>query len=234
MRYIGGKSRIAGKIAEAILSDTPERNCYLEPFLGGGAVFAKTAPFFSHTEASDSCPDLMLMWKRLRDGWIPENYISEQDYNDLRNAQPSAWRGIAGFGASFGGKWLGGYARGKKEDGTPRNYLDETVRNVLKIAPAMKKTLLYCMDYRLFDPCEGTVVYCDPPYAGTQEYGAVESFDSDEFWACMDYWRENGAHVYVSEYRAPDNWKVLAEFSSRRNLALPEQGRPERTERLFY
>lgn len=36
MRYLGGKSKIASRIAAVILSSVRERDTYIEPFIGGG------------------------------------------------------------------------------------------------------------------------------------------------------------------------------------------------------
>ena len=38
MRYLGGKSRIAKKIATEHLLTHPDRSVHVEPFVGGGAV----------------------------------------------------------------------------------------------------------------------------------------------------------------------------------------------------
>ena len=39
MRYLGGKTRLAKHIANAILADTDRRGDYIEPMIGGGSVF---------------------------------------------------------------------------------------------------------------------------------------------------------------------------------------------------
>lgn len=56
-------------------------------------------------------------------------------------------------------------------------------------------------DYREYVHEEGDVVYCDPPYAGTSGYGC--EFDHDAFW---QWCRTRDFPVYVSEYRAPEDF----------------------------
>ena len=57
-------------------------------------------------------------------------------------------------------------------------------------------------DYRDYQHEEGDVVYCDPPYAGTEKYDGRE-FDHDDFW---EWVRTRDYPVYVSEYSAPDDF----------------------------
>ena len=56
-------------------------------------------------------------------------------------------------------------------------------------------------DYRNYVYHDGDVVYCDPPYAGTNGYG--REFDHEAFW---QWCRTRAFPVYVSEYRAPEDF----------------------------
>ena len=56
-------------------------------------------------------------------------------------------------------------------------------------------------DYRNYVYHDGDVVYCDPPYAGTEGYG--RGFDNEAFW---QWCRTRDFPVYVSEYRAPEDF----------------------------
>ena len=56
-------------------------------------------------------------------------------------------------------------------------------------------------DYRSYVYKDGDVVYCDPPYAGTNGYG--RGFDHEAFW---QWCRTRDFPVYVSEYRAPEDF----------------------------
>jgi len=71
-------------------------------------------------------------------------------------------------------------------------------------------------DYREYVHEDGDVVYCDPPYADTDQYKAGD-FDSAAFW---EWVRSRDYPVYVSEYSAPDDFvstwskEKLCRFSS--------------------
>ena len=56
-------------------------------------------------------------------------------------------------------------------------------------------------DYRNYVYQDGDVVYCDPPYANTSKY--TVDFDNEAFW---QWCRTRDFPVYVSEYRAPEDF----------------------------
>ena len=74
---------------------------------------------------------------------------------------------------------------------------------------------------------EGDVVYCDPPYKNTKEYGI--KFDSDSFW---EWARTRSYPVYVSEYQAPEDF-VSIWSKEKRALLNSESPTAPRTEHLF-
>lgn len=236
MRYVGGKSRIAKKIAKVILESTSNRSTYVEPFVGGAAVAKEMGHHFDHVLYNDAHTDLMLMWDSLIKGTyeLPDG-ISEEAYKKYRTEPSSAERGFAGFASSFGGKWFGGYARGKTTKGEPRNYVKESKTNILKCVEGMrgkKSSTCFNTSYENILVFPDSVVYCDPPYADTTGYSTGE-FDHSVFWNTMEKWVELGAAVFVSEYTAPDGWDVVWETELQSQLKLVEQGRHSTVEKLF-
>ena len=79
-------------------------------------------------------------------------------------------------------------------------------------------------DYKYRD---GDVVYCDPPYKNTQDYGI--KFDSDSFW---EWSRTRDYPVYVSEYQAPDDF-VSIWSKEKRSILNDKSPTAPRTEHLF-
>lgn len=61
----------------------------------------------------------------------------------------------------------------------------------------------------------GSVVYCDPPYSGTAEY-KEGAFDHSAFW---QWCRDQNNPFFISEYMAPDDFEVIAEFKHRSTLS---------------
>lgn len=217
MRYAGGKSRIAQRIATHILRAKRETGAtaYVEPFVGGGAVGAVVGNRFREARYSDLHEDLILMWNHaLAGGSFPER-VTRRQYEALREAEPSALRGFAGFAGSFGGLWFDTYARGKDARGRPRNYVAEAARRVrLDVAGmrASRSTTFTRCGYEDAVVNAGDVVYADPPYSGTDTY-SVGTFDHGAFWETARGWAERGAYVLVSEYVAPDDVEAVGGWS---------------------
>lgn len=177
------------------------------------------APNFRSVVASDVHEDLVLMWQDALAGVEFPGRVTEDDYYEVKASEPSGLRGFVGFGCSFGGKWFGGYAResGSTAETFPRragNHLQKTISAL----PA-DATFALC-SYSDHSPGSGTVVYADPPYA-TRGVGYKDSsgFDHQEFWETMDSWVDAGAHVFVSEFHAPDHWEPLVVSSQRLTLS---------------
>lgn len=237
MRYVGGKARIASWVADAVLALKGGRTDYLEPFVGSGAVFAKLAPKFERATAADAHIDLIMMWQALAAGSVPPESVSKDEYLALKRAAPSALRGFVGFGASFGGKWFGGYvdtAWDAHWNRYTKPYLAAARKSVIRDAEAFKRATIVCADYRVHEVGPNHLVYCDPPYADTLGYGGAGPFDSVEFWATATRWAERGALVVVSEAKAPQGWKLHATRERKAMLRVAVGGENEsRVESLF-
>ena len=222
MHYMGGKSRLAKEIANAIMDDAvvyPD-SVYFEPMVGGGSVLAEMAQNFpNRSVASDVSLDLILMWDAATNGWEPPDTLPEDEWRDLRSSKPSPLRGFAGFGCSFGGRFFEGYARDAK--GT--NYAAQAKRSIMRKAAIFRENTVEfeCRDYADQDVLDGDVMYFDPPYAGTKPYSGTAPFDHDRFWKTARRYRDLGANVYVSEFEAPYPFGIL--WSKDRKVGLGVQ-----------
>jgi DNA adenine methylase len=230
---MGGKARIAKEISSAILSKIflTRRQILIEPFCGGGTMTAILASYFDNVYASDIHEDLILMWCALQDGWVPPEYISEEEYRELINAKPSPLRGFVGVGCSWGAKWFGGYARGKYPNGGNRNYTGESKRSLLNAVKNMGNVKFQCCDYKKLIINPNDVVYCDPPYVDTTSYN--NEFNSEEFWDIMRKWQHIGANVFVSEYIAPNDWVCIWGKTITRNMKSRLNNPESVTEKLW-
>lgn len=218
MRYVGGKYRYASDLAGVIRASVP-RWCdtYLEPFVGGGGAFERIGALFPKRYASDVDPNVVILWRAVAAGWLPPDTLTEQEYTALRHAEPSPLRSFAGFGCSFGGKWFGGFARGvcAPSQGAPRGADADTYgadnaasssRGVRRAAPIFQGATVHEGCFSWWHPAPGTVIYLDPPYAGTLGY-ASGAFDHDLFWRTAERWTRSGCFVFVSEYASPSGWR---------------------------
>lgn len=224
MRYMGGKGRIAKHIVPILRAirkqpyvdregGTPIVQMYVEPFIGGASIFEQMD---NPRLGSDLNPYLIALLKAVRDGWEPPADIDVAMYNMAKANQdklPAHLIGFIGFGATFGAKWFGGYARGNDHKGNPRNYPDEMRRSLLKTAPLIQGAMLVSQPYDKLPIPPGSLIYCDPPYMGTTEY-RDKDFDTYSFWQWADQKVDEGHTVLVSEYTPPPKaerryWKTL-------------------------
>lgn len=226
MRYIGGKSRIAKDLSPIILSTKPE--FVVEPFCGALNVSVQLVKDDPHVTviASDAHTDLIQMWQALKDGWVPPEALSREEYEQLRGDDPSPLRTFAGYGCSFSGKWFGGYAT----DNTGRNYCKNAYNAVMKVVPYLSRIVLSSRDYATYDVPEGSyVIYCDPPYANTTKPGERQAFDHTAFWQWVNT-RE--VPCYVSEYEAPADTCAVWQRDVKTDMHTTS-GKAPRVEKLF-
>jgi DNA adenine methylase len=229
MQYFGGKQRIAAKLAAFMRPYVASRGGYVEPFVGGAAMLAaQTAPVRIGGDANVA---LITMWQALADGWVPPERITEEEYSDAsRRRNPSdPLTAFIGFGSSFAGKWFGGYARG----GENRNYAANAASSLRKKARGLDGVRWYAGDYQTCPTPSRAVIYCDPPYAGTTQYGAVGAFNWDDFWGWCLIKHAEGHAVFVSEYAAPASFRVAFEIPTKTDIRTAANGKQLRIERLF-
>lgn len=223
MRYQGGKSRLAKRIAAHI--DEVDSRCYVEPFVGGASVLAavRRRP---HMVAVDIEEDIINMWKAIQNGWQPPLYVSEDQYRDAKGRPPDAYRAFVAHACSWGAARWGGYARGGE-----RNFAAEACRKIDRMRPALDGVEFVCASYDELFVCHGSVIYCDPPYAGTKAYSG-KVFDHERFWRWCDEAVSHDCTVFVSELQAPPGWQVAEEISNGAAMATTG-GAAKRIEYLF-
>lgn len=110
-----------------------------------------------------------------------------------------------------------------------RDYYREAKDNLLKQSKNLKNISFITTDYIDITP-NGSVIYCDPPYANTKKFANAQDFNYEEFWDIMRKWSKNNI-VIVSEQKAPEDWKVIWEKSVSRSIKAA--GKTVSTEKLF-
>lgn len=228
MQYFGGKQRIARRIVEAMTPDILALGVYVEPFVGGASVMS--AQPHGVRIASDANMALVSMWYALSQGWVPPSEVSEETYRrySLSRDDCDPMTAFVGFGCSFAGKWFGGYARNGRGD----NYAAAAASSLRRKMLGLRGVQWSCGDYESVQIPTGSVVYCDPPYRGTTQYGATGEFDSDRFWSWARRASLAGNKVFVSEYSAPAGFEVVLEVATSTEVRT-RNGRDARVERLF-
>jgi len=223
MSYLGGKTLLGSKIAQQVRSRRRNFQPIIEPFCGMASVTQRLFP--GPIYASDSCRPLILCLKAVQAGWVPPDFISEEEYYELKAAWKegveSALIGFVGFNCSWGGKWFAGYARSGD-----RNLCLECKRDILRKMKQCKDVIFEHKNYKNLTP-NNALIYCDPPYAGTTGYG--ETFDTKMFWRTARRWSKTNT-VIISEYVAPPDFKIIAEFD---HFSIKSMDKKATTEYLF-
>ena len=225
MQYLGGKFRIRKALGKFINKNLKGRD-YYEPFVGAAWVLSEVKA--ENRFASDANPWLITMWKALQEGWVPPDEVSEYLYKWYRDNTPvdDPMTAFIGFGCSFSGKWFGGYARGG-----PRNFAKNAKSSLCKQIVTVKSAQFSFRSYEELSPRDA-LIYCDPPYRNTTGYGAIGTFNHDEFWQRVREW-SSGNTVLVSEYDAPEDFVCVLELKSRMGLMNSNKEKEIRAEKVF-
>lgn len=236
MKYMGSKARIAKFIVPIIQQKIDEsgKRIYIEPFAGGCNVIDKVKA--ERRIASDKNRYLVALFEHLQEGGELPEYITREEYNKVRaniKQFPAWYAGAVGFLASYNGRFFdGGYAGYGKDKGRVRDYYRESKNNILNQMQqgGIAGIEFQARDYKEFTP-QGCVIYCDPPYEGTKQYGNAKDFDYTEFWEVMRKWSKHNNIVLISELSAPDDFITVWEKEVDRSMKAKEHFRA--TEKLF-
>ncbi len=194
LKWAGGKRALMGEILERI-PDGPI-DLFVEPFLGGGAVFLELARQGRIKRAilNDRNPELVMTWETVRDQ--PEALIKatrqwtvdEETYYQVRDELEPAtmsrvdraarvlWLNRTCFNGLYrknrSGKFNVPFGKYK----SPR-LVDED--NLRAVSRALRDVVIYDFDFEsiLEMAGPGAVVYCDPPYWPVSKTASFNCYD---------------------------------------------------------
>lgn len=186
MKYVGSKNRLSKDLVPIIQSYIDNNNIknYWEPFVGGTNLIDKIKCENRYGSDIHKYLIALLQHVQITTDDLPSTF-DENEYKTVRqnpDKYPEWYVGLVGF-CSFGGKWWGGYPRGFKNDKvTPRDIVNETIRNLIKQALSLKDIEFFHDDYiNCFTGLQNYVIYCDIPYRNSTKY-ATKNFDYEEFY----------------------------------------------------
>lgn len=248
MRYMGSKRRIADEILPIILKGRRPSQYYVEPFCGGCNTLERVD---GKRIAGDIHPELIAMYKALQNGWLPPKVINEDEYKRIMKLGSPELKGYAGFTHSFGAKFGSTYRRqtddriSKEFNFKPAkgaflkgHYMNQSYNGqqsfdmVIKHNAKLEGVYFYCCSYFDLPIPKNSLIYCDPPYAGTSEY-VTAKFPTDNFWLWAEQMVDDGHKVFVSEYNAPKHFKCVWEKKIKTHLNSHRGKAFEVTEKLF-
>lgn len=234
MKYMGSKRRIWAQILPIML-EKYDGEVFVDAFCGGCNLIEHVNGL--KRIANDNNSYLIAMWESLCSGVRFTERIEREYYNEVRmcynNRDYSRYSmaeiGWVGFMASMNGRFFdGGYSGhcvGK------RDYIGESVRNVLKQVPHLSGVVFSCCDYSELQLPEHSLIYCDIPYAGTKKYSCALDFDYERFYDWCRKKARDGHTVFVSEYWMPDDFKCVWEGNLTNSMAT--KNTYNTVERLF-
>jgi DNA adenine methylase len=236
MQYLGGKTLVAKQLAAVMLDYRRPGQEVWDAFCGGLSVAAaleEDGPVY----ATDVNAALISLYAAVQGGWQPPDVVSRETWTAAKVLPDSdPLKAFCGFGCSFGGKWFGGYAGPRSSPKTATHH-GGTIMNAVVSSLRMldRRATDRSMTFAVVDflavaprPIE-SLIYCDPPYAGTTGYDGVPSFDQDAFRARVAEWSRH-TDVFVSEYDFPLGACI---WSAPATLKVSGGTKGPRTERLY-
>ena len=236
MNYMGSKQRIAKYIVPLLQKQIDDNNIkyYIEPFVGGVNVIDKIV--CKYKIGSDVNRYLIALHRYAQTGKKFPNSITKEFYNKVRdsyNKQDHKYSdtvyGAVGFLSSMNGRFFdGGFANSSHG----RDYYKEKRDNLIKQSQSpLYKDIMFCIsDYSFCKDFSNCLIYCDPPYEGTKQYGINKNFDNANFWSFVRHLSWNNI-VIVSEETAPEDFTCIWEQKTLRSIKAADKSYS--TEKLF-
>lgn len=233
LKWAGGKTQMLSDL----LPKVPfSYGCYIEPFLGGGAMFFALQP--ENAIIADSNPELINMYRQVSDHVDDVIQYLEQYENTKERfyaVRSQKWEALPAAEAAARTIFLnktcfnGLYRVNKKGDfNVPYGkYANPRIcdRDALYAASAvLKKAEILCGDYFLVlehYAKEGDFIFLDPPYLPVSEYSDFKRYTKEQFYEedhvelakIIMRLHERGCHVILTNSNHPLVHELYAPFT---------------------
>ena len=232
---MGSKNRVAKHLLPVMLENRNERT-WIEPFVGGANMIDKVD---GNRIGADNNKYLIDFWNEFKNGWIPPEHVTKEEYYAIKDNKENDTKMtlFAGIICSYGGKWFGGYANNYPEhrrlkNGKLPNFQKEGKNGIIKQLPKIKGVEFIHSSYQDLEIPDNSLIYCDPPYEGTTKY--KDDFNHSDFWEWCRLKSKEGHQLFISEYRAPKDFKCVKEVLTNTQLGGGSNtGNLKKIEKLF-
>jgi DNA adenine methylase len=216
--WIGGKSRLAKRILPLF----PDHTCYVEAFAGGAALFFRKEPVEAEV-LNDINGDLVNLYRivqhhleefirqfkwalvsRQMYGWL--NATRPETLTDIQRAARFYYLQRQGFGGKVEGRTFGTATT----SGPRLNLLrieEDLSQAHLRLAQTTIEHLPWADCITRYDRPH-TLIYCDPPYYGTEGYGV--DFGLDEYSRMAELARSIQGKMVISVNDIPEMRQAFA------------------------
>jgi DNA adenine methylase len=196
LKWAGGKSHLLPVIRRSLSSLPHPYHRYIEPFLGGGAVYFDILP--RDAILGDSNPELMHCYEVIKEQpnellrQLAQFRVSESEFYRIRGLSPEALSTV-GRAARFiylNKTCYNGLYRVNKKGifntpyGRHKNLTLAKPENIRAASRALQKADLHCADYQhVLDRARaGDLVYLDPPYLPVAKYSDFKRYTREFFY----------------------------------------------------
>lgn len=240
MKYMGSKSKIAKYIVPIIEQYISKYNIsnYIEPFVGGANVIDKV--HCTNKVGADLNEYLIELYKN-KEKVLYLPFVTKEMYSDVRTAYNNKdysvyekwYIGAVGFLASYNGRFFDDGYSGKRiiANGTERDYYQEALKNFIEQSKKLNGiSFVYGSYEKTCEDVTDALIYCDPPYNNTKQYGVSKYFGTNTFWEwCRKMAKSN--IVLVSEQNAPNDIECIWEQEVSRTIKFDSSSKV--TEKIF-
>lgn len=233
LKWAGGKTQMLGELLPKVPADFGR---YIEPFVGGGALFFTLQP--DNAIIADSNPELINMYRQVADsvedviGYLQKYENSEEmfyeirglDWTTLPNAEAAA-RMIFLNKTCFNGLYR---VNKKGQFNVPfGKYKNPKIcdRDTLFAASSLlKKAKILCGDYMFVlknYAKPGDFIFLDPPYLPISEYSDFKRYTKEQFYEedhielakMVLQMHELGCHVVLTNSNHPLVHELYSQFN---------------------
>jgi DNA adenine methylase len=193
LKWAGGKTRLLGALRESL---PPRFNRYIEPFVGGGALYFDLSP--KAAVLGDSNPELMNCYEVVRDQpeelieYISELRVSGHEFYKLRELDADTLPAVARAARLIylNKTCYNGLYRVNKQGkfntpyGKHSNVKLVDPANVRAASECLKNARLLCGDFEvvLKSAKKGDFIYLDPPYVPVGKFSDFKRYTKDQFY----------------------------------------------------
>jgi DNA adenine methylase len=214
--YPGGKKKIGLEISEKIIQisqnlvDISKIKGYCEPFCGMLGVYQHIPQLLKsqHSKkykkynllAGDRNPYLIKLWKGIQKGWKPPTKCNEKEYYKYKENNSKTLKAIfVGFACAYRGDFRSSFSE-------ERN-ISLQAKHATEIGKEIKNVKFKTGDYTMYSNLENYIIYCDPPYKGTQNPYLINNKKNNtfEYEKFIEWCKEMSKHniIFISEYKKP-------------------------------
>ena len=195
LKWAGGKSSLLPQLIQLFPS---KFNRYIEPFLGGGAVFFALRPDFIPSLVNDYNTEIFRLYRIIRDypnelihyldlfasKYSEEFYYSIRAYypeNDIEKAARTLFLNKTGYNGLFRMNSKGQFNVPFGKRVKCPNLYDKI--NILSVSSRFQRAKLENKDFEeiINETGQGDFIYCDPPYEPISQTSSFNTYNSGGF-----------------------------------------------------